>query len=74
MKGFYGIINTPNAGILSVGASITRPVVRDSGSIEAAHIMNIGLSCDHRVVDGVVGAQYLHAIKRIIEQPAMMFI
>jgi len=74
VKGFYGIINTPNAGILSVGASITRPVVRDSGSIEAAHIMNIGLSCDHRVVDGVVGAQYLHAIKRIIEQPAMMFI
>jgi len=74
VKGFYGIINTPNAGILSVGATITRPVVRDSGSIEAAQIMNIGLSCDHRVVDGVVGAQYLQAIKRIIEQPAMMFI
>lgn len=74
VKGFYGIINTPNAGILSVGATITRPVVRDSGSIEAAQVMNIGLSCDHRVVDGVVGAQYLQAIKKIIEQPAMMFI
>ena len=36
--------------------------------------MNIGLSCDHRVVDGVVGAQFLQAIKKIIEQPALMFI
>ena len=74
VKGFYGIINTPNAGILSVGATTTRPVVRDNGSIEAAQIMNIGLSCDHRVVDGVVGAQFLQAIKKIIEQPALMFI
>ena len=74
VKGFYGIINTPNAGILSVGTTITRPVVRDNGSIEAAQIMNIGLSCDHRVVDGVVGAQFLQAIKKIIEQPALMFI
>ena len=74
VKGFYGIINTPNAGILSVGTTINRPVVRDNGSIEAAQIMNIGLSCDHRVVDGVVGAQFLQAIKKIIEQPALMFI
>ncbi|HCR30400.1 MAG TPA: pyruvate dehydrogenase complex dihydrolipoamide acetyltransferase [Opitutae bacterium] len=74
VKGFYGIINTPNAGILSVGTTVARPVVRDNGSIEAAQIMNIGLSCDHRVVDGVVGAQYLQAIKKIIEQPALMFI
>ncbi len=74
VKGFYGIINTPNAGILSVGTTITRPVVRENGSIEAAQIMNIGLSCDHRVVDGVVGAKFLQAIKKIIEQPALMFI
>ena len=73
VKGFFGII-TPNAGILSVGTTITRPVVRDNGSIEAAQLMNVGLSCDHRVVDGVVGAQFLQAIKKIIEQPALMFI
>ena len=74
VKGFFGIINTPNAGILSVGTTINRPVVRENGSIEAAQIMNVGLSCDHRVVDGVVGAQFLQAIKKIIEQPALMFI
>jgi len=74
VTGFYGIINTPNAGILSVGATITRPVVRDDGSIEAAQIMKIGLSCDHRVVDGAVGAQFIQALKSILERPALIFV
>ncbi len=74
VTGFYGIINTPNAGILSVGATIARPVVRDNGNIEAAQIMKIGLSCDHRVVDGAIGAQFLQALKTIIENPALIII
>lgn len=74
VTGFYGIINTPNAGILSVGATIARPVVRDNGSIEAAQIMKIGLSCDHRVVDGAIGAQFLQSLKAILENPALIII
>lgn len=74
VTGFYGIINTPNAGILSIGATIARPVVRDNGSIEAAQIMKIGLSCDHRVVDGATGAQFLQSLKTILENPAFIFV
>lgn len=74
VTGFYGIINTPNAGILSVGATVTRPVVRENGNIEVGRIMKIGLSCDHRVVDGAVGAQFLQALKAILENPALIFI
>ena len=72
--GFYGIINTPNAGILSVGATVARPVVDANGEIAIGQIMRIGLSCDHRVVDGVVGAQFLQALKTIIENPALTLI
>ena len=74
VTGFYGIINTPNAGILSIGATIARPVVRDNGSIEAAQIMKIGLSCDHRVVDGATGAKFLQSLKTILENPAFIFL
>ena len=74
VTGFYGIINTPNAGILSVGATVARPVVDANGEIAIGQIMRIGLSCDHRVVDGVVGAQFLQALKTIIENPALTLI
>lgn len=74
VTGFYGIINTPNAGILSVGATVARPVVNADGEIAVSQIMKIGLSCDHRVVDGAVGAQFLQALKSIIETPALILI
>ena len=74
VTGFYGIINTPNAGILSVGATVARPVVDANGEIAIGQIMRIGLSCDHRVVDGVVGAQFLQALTTIIENPALTLI
>lgn len=74
VTGFYGIINTPNAGILSVGATVARPVVNADGEIAVGQIMKIGLSCDHRVVDGAVGAQFLQALKSIIETPALILI
>ena len=74
VTGFFGIINTPNAGILSVGATIARPIVGKNGEIAIGQIMKIGLSCDHRVVDGVVGARFLQALKTILETPALILV
>lgn len=71
---FYGIINPTNAAILSVGATIKRPVVNKEGAIVVGETMKIGLSGDHRVIDGAVGAQYLQALKSIIEAPALMLL
>lgn len=74
VSSFYGIINTPNAGILSVGATINKPIVNDAGEIVPGQIMTVGLSGDHRVVDGAVGAQYLQALKTLLETPALALI
>ncbi len=74
VSSFYGIINPPNAGILSVGATIARPVVEEGGEIGIGQIMTLGLSGDHRVVDGAVGAQFLQALKAIIETPALILV
>ncbi|MDQ8204469.1 dihydrolipoamide acetyltransferase family protein [Pelagicoccus sp. SDUM812003] len=74
ISSFYGIINTPDAGILSVGATVNKPIVNDAGEIVAGQIMTIGLSCDHRVVDGAVGAEYLQALKTLLETPALSLI
>ncbi len=72
ISGFFGIINPPNAAILSVGASIRQPVVNAAGEIVIGERMLIGLSGDHRVIDGATGAQYLAALKSILEAPAAM--
>lgn len=74
INSFFGIINPPNAGILSVGATIKKPVVDSHGNIVVGHRMNIGFSGDHRVVDGAIGASFLAALKEIIETPALMFV
>ena len=74
INGFFGIINTPNAAILSVGATIAKPVVNAKGEIVAGHRMNLGLSVDHRVVDGADGAKFLQALKEILETPALMMV
>ena len=71
IESFDAIINPPQAVILSVGAAIEKPVVKD-GQIVPGLRMNLGISCDHRVVDGAVGAQFLAEIKKLIEQPALM--
>lgn len=71
---FYGIINPNNAAILSIGATIKKPVVNDKGEIVVGQTMKIGLSGDHRTIDGAVGAQYLQALKEIIETPALMLV
>jgi pyruvate dehydrogenase E2 component (dihydrolipoamide acetyltransferase) len=71
---FYGIINPNNAAILSIGATIKKPVVNDAGEIVVGEVMKIGLSGDHRTIDGAVGAQYLQALKAIIESPSTMLV
>lgn len=71
---FYGIINPPNAAILSVGATVKTPVVDGDGRITVGHRMKVGLSGDHRVIDGALGAQYLAALREILENPALMLV
>jgi len=71
IKEFTAIINPPEAGILAIGAATPTPVVRD-GQIVVRSIMNITMSCDHRVIDGATGAKFLDTLTKMIEQPAMM--
>jgi pyruvate dehydrogenase E2 component (dihydrolipoamide acetyltransferase) len=73
IKQFTGVINPPHAAIMAVGAGEARAVVRD-GKIEAATMMTVTLSCDHRVVDGATGARFLDAFKQFIEEPAAMLL
>lgn len=69
---FYAIINPPQSVIVAVGAVVSKPVVTPDGSIAAGRRMNIGLSSDHRVVDGAVGAQFLAELKKLIEAPSLL--
>ena len=73
IESFDAIVNPPQAAILSVGAALEKPVVKN-GQIIPGLRMNLGLSCDHRVVDGAVAAQFLNEIKKLIEQPALMLL
>ncbi|MCU0752283.1 MAG: 2-oxo acid dehydrogenase subunit E2 [Akkermansiaceae bacterium] len=73
IESFDAIINPPQAAILSVGAAIEKPVV-SNGQIVPGLRMNLGLSCDHRVVDGAVGSQFLSEVRKLIEQPALMLL
>jgi pyruvate dehydrogenase E2 component (dihydrolipoamide acetyltransferase) len=73
MKEFTAVINPPHATILAVGASEERPIVKN-GKIEAAQMMSVTMSCDHRAVDGALGAELLGAFKKLIENPVMMVV
>ena len=68
---FTSIINQPNSAILSVGAIIEKPVVRD-GQIVVGNTMNVTLACDHRTVDGATGAQFLQTLRTFLENPVTM--
>jgi pyruvate dehydrogenase E2 component (dihydrolipoamide acetyltransferase) len=70
---FNAIINPPNAAILAVGTTVTKPVVKN-GQIVVGNTMTLTLSCDHRVVDGAVGAQFLSALKALLESPALLLV
>ena len=73
IKEFTAIINPPEAAILAVGSATETPVVRD-GEITTRSIMNVTMSCDHRVVDGATGARFLETFKQMLENPAMMLV
>ncbi len=70
---FSAIINPPNAAILAVGTTVTKPIVKN-GAIVIGQTMTLTLSCDHRVVDGALGAQFLAALKDLLEKPALLLV
>jgi pyruvate dehydrogenase E2 component (dihydrolipoamide acetyltransferase) len=72
-ESFDAIVNPPQAAILSVGAVIEKPVVKN-GQIVVGQRVNLGLSCDHRVVDGAIAAAFLSEVKKLIESPALMLV
>ena len=71
---FDAIINLPQAAILSVGALVKKPVVNAAGEIVVGQRIDLGLSCDHRVVDGALGAQFLAELRKLIESPVLMLL
>jgi pyruvate dehydrogenase E2 component (dihydrolipoamide acetyltransferase) len=73
IKDFTAVINPPHATILAVGTGEERAVVRD-GKIVAAQIMSVTMGCDHRAVDGALGAVLIGAFKALIENPVMMLV
>ena len=73
IREFAAVINPPQAGILAIGASIEKPVVRNS-AIAIANSVDCTLSCDHRVINGATGAELMGAIKSLIENPLTMML
>lgn len=71
IQSFTSIINQPNSAILSVGAIVEKPVVKN-GQIVVGNTMTVTLACDHRTVDGATGAQFLQTLKSYIENPVTM--
>ena len=73
IESFTSIINQPNSAILSVGAIIQKPVVKN-GEIVVGNTMKLSMACDHRTVDGATGAQFLQTLKGYIENPVTMLV
>jgi pyruvate dehydrogenase E2 component (dihydrolipoamide acetyltransferase) len=73
IKEFSAVINPPQGAILAIGAGEQRPIVKD-GALSVATMMSCTLSCDHRVVDGAIGAKLLNAFKGLIEDPVTMLL
>ncbi len=73
IKEFTSIINQPNSAILSVGAIVQKPVVKN-GQVAVGNTMTVTLACDHRTVDGATGAAFLQTLRTYIENPVTMFV
>ncbi|MFT4697363.1 MAG: pyruvate dehydrogenase E2 component (dihydrolipoamide acetyltransferase) [Flavobacteriaceae bacterium] len=73
IKEFTSIINQPNSAILSVGAIVQKPVVKN-GQIAVGNTMTVTLACDHRTVDGATGAAFLQTLRTFVENPVTMFV
>jgi pyruvate dehydrogenase E2 component (dihydrolipoamide acetyltransferase) len=69
ISNFHAVINTPQAGILAVGELKAKPVVTDSGEIEARQMMGVTLACDHRILYGADGAQFVGRVRELLESP-----
>jgi pyruvate dehydrogenase E2 component (dihydrolipoamide acetyltransferase) len=74
VKEFKAIINPPQAVILAVGASELKPVIAKDGSVKAANVLSISISCDHRIVDGALAAVLLGEIKNNLQKPYLMLV
>lgn len=74
IESFSAIINPPQSLIISVGAIVKKPVVNAKDEIVVGQRMSIGLSADHRVVDGAVGAQYLAELRKLVESPYLLLL
>lgn len=70
---FTAVINPPEAAILAVGAATPKPVVRDD-QVVVRQLMRVTMSCDHRVIDGATGAQFLQTLKRLLENPLLLMV
>ena len=70
---FTAIINPPDSCILAVGGIIEKPVVKN-GELAVGNMMKVTLSCDHRVVDGAMGASFLNTVKEILEDPIRILV
>jgi pyruvate dehydrogenase E2 component (dihydrolipoamide acetyltransferase) len=73
IESFTSIINQPNSAILSVGAIVQKPVVKN-GQVVVGNTMKLTLACDHRTVDGATGAQFLQTLKGFVENPVTMLV
>ena len=71
---FSAIINPPQGFILSIGAIVKKAVIDDCDQIVVGQRMSIGMSCDHRVIDGALGADYLKELRQLLENPALLLI
>ena len=74
VREFSAIINPPHATILAVGAARRQAVEKEDGGVGFASVMTVTLSCDHRVVDGALGAELLAAFRGFVEQPVTMLV
>ena len=74
VREFSAIINPPQSTILAVGAARRQAIETEAGGVAFASVMSVTLSCDHRVIDGALGAQLLAAFKRCVEQPVTMLV
>jgi pyruvate dehydrogenase E2 component (dihydrolipoamide acetyltransferase) len=74
VREFAAIINPPQATILAVGAARRQAIEREDGSVAFASVLSVTLSCDHRVVEGALGAELIAAFRRLVEQPVTMLV
>ena len=72
IKQFNAIVNPPQGAIIAIGAGEKKVTIDEKGDFIAIDVINVSLSCDHRVIDGAVAAQYLNKFKYYIENPVTL--